>query len=160
MTQTAGARPTRGDCSIACSAVRGSRQTRERVIEAAEGNPLYIEQIVSMSLTGTSRGASAGRGGRAPEIVVPPTINALLAARLDHLTREERAVVEPASVIGLVFPELAVEDMVPTTLRSTVPAIFRHLDRKQFVPPLVGGPDPAFSVSITSSSATRPTRAS
>ena len=34
---------------------------------------------------------------------VPPTIQALLAARLDDLSREERVVLEPASVIGLAF---------------------------------------------------------
>ena len=110
-----------------------SIETRARVVEAAEGNPLYIEQIVSMV-----------KDQPGSEIVVPPTISALLAARLDNLTREERAVVEPASVIGLVFPELAVEDMVPTTLRSSVPDHLSHLDRKQFVHPLVGEDDPAF----------------
>ena len=38
------------------------------------------------------------------EVEVPPTIQALLASRLDDLSREERAVIEPASVIGLSFP--------------------------------------------------------
>ena len=47
------------------------------------------------------------------EFVVPPSIQALIAARLDLLTREERAIVEPASVIGLVFPEPAVHERFP-----------------------------------------------
>ena len=75
---------------------------------------------------------------------MPPTIHALLAARLDNLTRAERAVVEPASVIGLVFAEPAVEAMVPGSLRSSVRDHLSHLDRKQFVHPLVGEEDPAF----------------
>ena len=58
------------------------------------------------------------------EFVVPPSIQALLAARLDLLSREERAVVEPASVIGLVFPEPAVDELVPETLK---PALGQHL---------------------------------
>ena len=111
-----------------------SVETRERVIAAAEGNPLYVEQIVSMVKE---------RGGDG-EIVVPPTIHALLAARLDNLTREERAVVEPASVIGLVFAEAAIEELVPDPLRPTVPAHLTDLDRKQFVHPLVGDEDPLF----------------
>ena len=110
-----------------------SPDTRARIVEAAEGNPLYIEQMVSM--------VREGGGG---EIVVPPTINALLAARLDNLTREERAVVEPASVIGLVFAEAAVEAMVPEPLQPTVPGHLTDLDRKQFVHPLPGEEDPAF----------------
>jgi class 3 adenylate cyclase/tetratricopeptide (TPR) repeat protein len=110
-----------------------SADVRTRVVEAAEGNPLYIEQMVSM--------VQEHGGG---DIVVPPTINALLAARLDNLTREERAVVEPASVIGLVFAEAAVEAMVPLGLQLTVPDHLSDLDRKQFVHPLPVDEDPLF----------------
>ena len=39
------------------------------------------------------------------EFIVPPSIQALTPRGLDLLSREERAIVEPASVIGLVFPE-------------------------------------------------------
>ena len=110
-------------------------RTRDRVIAAAEGNPLYVEQMVSML---RERGVDA-------DVAVPPTIHALLAARLDNLTREERAVVEPASVIGLVFPGPAIEELVPELLRPRVPAHLSDLDRKQFVHPLAaGGEDPAF----------------
>jgi class 3 adenylate cyclase/tetratricopeptide (TPR) repeat protein len=111
-----------------------SVDTRARVLDAAEGNPLYVEQMVSMVRE---------RGGDG-EIVVPPTISALLAARLDNLTREERAVVEPASVIGLVFAEAAVEAMVPQLLIPTVPDHLSVLDRKQFVHPLPVEEDPLF----------------
>jgi predicted ATPase len=112
--------------------------TREKVIAAAEGNPLYVEQMVSML---RERGAAPGGS----DVVVPPTIHALLAARLDNLTREERAVVEPASVIGLVFPGPAIEELVPALLRPTVTAHLGDLDRKQFVHPLAAsGEDPAF----------------
>jgi tetratricopeptide (TPR) repeat protein len=110
-------------------------ETREKVIAAAEGNPLYVEQMVSMV---REHGTGAG------EIVVPPTIHALLAARLDRLTREERAIVDPASVIGLVFPEPAIEELVPEMIRPTVAGHLLDLDRKRFVHPLAGGDDPAF----------------
>ena len=74
------------------------------------------------------------RGGA--EIVVPPTINALLAARLDNLTREERAVVEPASVIGLVFAEAGGRgDGAATRSRRPSRDHLSDLDRKQFVHP-------------------------
>ena len=60
-------------------------------------------------------------------------MQALLASRLDDLSREERAVMEPAAVIGLSFPQPAVAELVPDALRPWVPAHLRSLDRKQFV---------------------------
>ncbi|HEV8545125.1 MAG TPA: AAA family ATPase [Candidatus Limnocylindrales bacterium] len=112
-----------------------SAATREKVIAAADGNPLYVEQMVSMV---REHGSASG------EIVVPPTISALIAARLDNLTREERAIVDPASVIGLVFPGPAIEELVPVPIRPTVSSHLTDLDRKQFVHPQAGGDDPAY----------------
>src|SRR4051794_15492927 len=67
-----------------------------RIVEVAEGNPLYVEEIVAML---------ADQGGLdAPDrdvpIAVPPTIQALLAAGLDGLADGERAVIEAAAVEG------------------------------------------------------------
>jgi len=100
--------------------------TRQRVVAAAEGNPLYVEQIVSMLLDHDGGG----------EVVIPPTISALLAARLDALSRPERAVVDPAAVIGLVFAGAAIEHLVPDAVRPAVEDYLVALDRKQFVHPL------------------------
>ena len=103
-------------------------EVRHKVVAAAEGNPLYIEQMVSML---------RDHGGEGGDVVVPPTIAALLAARLDALTREERAVVDPAAVIGLVFAGAAIEHLVPEAIRTNVDMHLTALDRKQFVHPLV-----------------------
>ena len=51
-------------------------------------------------------------------LAVPPTIEALLAARLDLLAREERAVLEPASVVGGVFQLAAVGALVDDPVRE------------------------------------------
>jgi class 3 adenylate cyclase/tetratricopeptide (TPR) repeat protein len=110
-----------------------STETREKVVEAAEGNPLYIEQIVSLL-------RERDPGG---DVVVPPTIAALLAARLDGLSREERAVVDPAAVIGLVFPAAAIAQLVPDQIRYEVDGHLAALDRKQFVHPLTAEADEA-----------------
>jgi class 3 adenylate cyclase/tetratricopeptide (TPR) repeat protein len=110
-------------------------ETRDRVVAAAEGNPLYVEQMISMLREHDSGG----------EIVVPPTISALLAARLDALSRPERAVVDPAAVIGLVFAGAAIEHLVPDAVRPTVDDHLAALDHKQFVHPLpAGGEDETF----------------
>ena len=103
-----------------------SAETRDKVVAAAEGNPLYIEQIVSLL-------RERDPGG---DVVVPPTISALLAARLDGLSRQERAVVDPAAVIGLVFSSAAIAHLVPDQIRYEVDGHLAALDRKQFVHPL------------------------
>ena len=109
---------------------------REKVVRAADGNPLFVEQMVSMLV---DKGVLQRVDGRwlparsLEDIAVPATIQALLAARLDDLSREERVVVEPASVIGLVFFEPAIQSMVPMQLRPAVPANLGSLDDKQFV---------------------------
>jgi class 3 adenylate cyclase/tetratricopeptide (TPR) repeat protein len=110
-----------------------SGETRDKVVAAAEGNPLYVEQMVSML-------REHGAGG---DVVVPPTIAALLAARLDALSREERAVVDPAAVIGLVFAAAAIAHLVPDPLRPEVDGYLAALDHKQFVHPLTTDADDA-----------------
>jgi class 3 adenylate cyclase/tetratricopeptide (TPR) repeat protein len=108
-----------------------SAETREKVVAAAEGNPLYIEQIVSLL-------RERDPGG---DVVVPPTIAALLAARLDALSRQERAVVDPAAVIGLVFSGAAIANLVPDQIRQEVDNHLSALDRKQFIHPLPADAD-------------------
>ena len=111
---------------------------RARIVEAAEGNPLFVEQLLSMLIDERRVQFADGRWravSELPEVAIPPTIQALLAARLDALAREERAVVEPASVIGYVFPEQALRELVPDALREDVPTHLDTLGRKQFVRP-------------------------
>jgi class 3 adenylate cyclase/tetratricopeptide (TPR) repeat protein len=69
----------------------GLAQTeRDRILEGAEGNPLFVEQMLALAVEGERE-------------QIPPSIHALLAARLDRLGQEERAVLERAAVIGREF---------------------------------------------------------
>jgi len=107
-----------------------------RIVDTAEGNPLYVEQLLSMLIDRGAVVEAAGRWVRtqaAVDIEVPPTIHALLEARLDQLGRTERATVEPASVIGLEFPQSALADMAPEGVRATLDQQLATLTRKQFV---------------------------
>jgi class 3 adenylate cyclase len=78
---------------------------RERILDSAAGNPLFVEEMVEMVET-------AGGHDQA-EVSVPPTIHALLAARLDQLDGAERGVLERGSVEGLVFHRGAVIALAP-----------------------------------------------
>ncbi len=75
-------------------------ETRARIVEAAGGNPLFVEQMLAM--------IGDDVGG---DVVVPPTIQALLAARLDRLDPDERSVIERASIEGSTFHRGAVHEL-------------------------------------------------
>jgi class 3 adenylate cyclase/tetratricopeptide (TPR) repeat protein len=111
-------------------------EVHARVAEAAEGNPLFVEQMLSMMVDEGALRRENDRWvpvGSADEIAVPPTIQALLAARLDLLGLEERSVIEAASVAGLVFPEDALRELVSDDVAAQLEKIIRSLCRKHLV---------------------------
>ncbi len=109
---------------------------RTRIVQAAAGNPLFVEQLLSMLI---DDGTLVERDGRwqatadLSSLAVPPTINALLAARLDLLAGDERSVIEPASVIGQSFAEGAVGHLAPDAVKPVVHDSLDALSRKQLV---------------------------
>jgi predicted ATPase/class 3 adenylate cyclase len=111
-------------------------EVKRRIVDAAEGNPLFVEQMLSMLVDSDALRLEDGRyvaTEALAELSVPPTINALLSARLDRLAAEERAVIEPASVIGVLFACAAVQDLAPETITGQVPSRLASLATKQFV---------------------------
>jgi class 3 adenylate cyclase/tetratricopeptide (TPR) repeat protein len=106
-----------------------------RIVDAAEGNPLFVEQLLSMMIDGGLLRVEDGvwQTGDLDAGWVPPTIQALLTARLDNLEREQRAVIDPASVIGHYFQEAAVHELVEDFVRDQVDGRLNELTRKQFV---------------------------
>ncbi|HWH84295.1 MAG TPA: AAA family ATPase, partial [Burkholderiaceae bacterium] len=115
-----------------------TQEVIDRIVDAAEGNPLFVEQMLSMLIdTGALRleGGRWVRAERYGEITVPPTIQALLEARIDRLNREERAAVDPASVIGLEFAQPAVEALAPNAVRASLDRYLAALTHKQFIRP-------------------------
>ena len=99
--------------------------------------------------------------GDLESISVPPSLEALLAARIDVLEPTESSVLEAAAVVGQIFQARAVEAVVADDLRIRVDAGLAGLIRKRLVRPSRRGQraTPA-SASSTSSSATRRTGAS
>jgi class 3 adenylate cyclase/tetratricopeptide (TPR) repeat protein len=94
----------------------------ERIRAAAEGNPLFVEEMLAMV-----------RESGGDEVTVPPTIRALLAARLDQLDPAERSVLERGSVEGQLFHSAAVEAL--TVPPAPVGRQLIGLVRKELVRP-------------------------
>ena len=89
---------------------------RVRIAMAAGGNPLFITEMLAM--------AGDGDAG----VVVPPLLQALLAARLDRLDAPERLVLERGAVEGEVFHRGAVQALAPEEPQVTprLAALVRH----------------------------------
>jgi class 3 adenylate cyclase/tetratricopeptide (TPR) repeat protein/GTPase SAR1 family protein len=116
-------------------------EARDRIVDAAEGNPLFVEEMLSMLIDDGLLRRDDGRWvaeGDLGTITVPPSIQALLAARLDRLEREERAVVERASVVGRVFYRSAVSELSPVPAREALGGHLRTLVRRELIRPYVG----------------------
>jgi class 3 adenylate cyclase len=98
---------------------------RRRIADRAGGNPLFITEMLALA---TDDG----------EVEVPPTLRALLAARLDQLEEPERRVLERGAVEGEVFHRGAVQALEPDEpeVLPRLAALVRHElirpDRPQF----------------------------
>ena len=116
-----------------------------RVMEAAEGNPLFVEQTVAMLIDdGLVRQDEDGWvvTGDLSNLTVPPTIDGLLQARLDRLSPEEQRVIERASVEGRIFHWGSVTDLSSDLAPGEVGRHLMALRRRDLIGPeqaLFGG---------------------
>jgi class 3 adenylate cyclase/tetratricopeptide (TPR) repeat protein len=115
-----------------------AEEPRARVKEAAEGNPLFVEEMLSMLVDDGLLRRQNGRWYSTADLAMismPSTIQALLAARLDRLEPDERAIIELAAVEGKVFHVGAVSELAPDRLRGAVDAHLMTLVRKELIRP-------------------------
>ena len=80
---------------------------RDRIARAAGGNPLFIEEMLAMT------------GEADEEVIVPLTLKALVASRLDQLERAERTMLECAAIEGEIFHLGAVQALAPEETQVT-----------------------------------------
>jgi class 3 adenylate cyclase len=97
-------------------------ELRAKVMEASEGNPLFVEEMLALVAESRDR-----------IVAVPPTIQALLAARLDQLETTERSVLECGAVEGRIFHQSAVQALAPG--EAQLPQRLVALVRKELVRP-------------------------
>ena len=97
--------------------------TRSQILRASEGNPLYVEEMLML------------RGDGDSEVVVPPTIHALLQARLDQLGGDERSVIERGAVEGEVFHRAPVAELASEGVRTGLDNHLATLIRNELIRP-------------------------
>jgi class 3 adenylate cyclase/tetratricopeptide (TPR) repeat protein len=95
--------------------------TGDRIVQMAEGNPLFLEQLAAVQVDG--------------DAVLPSTIQAVLAARIDRLAPGERAMLEHASVQGRSFYVGGVAALLPELGRAGMDAHLLSLVNKQLMRP-------------------------
>jgi len=115
-----------------------------RILGLADGNPLFVEEVVAMLIDDNALSSCEGEGSGAAELTalaVPPTIQALIAARLDRLGPGERAVLEAASIEGRHFARERLETLVSDRASASVDVHLRALARKDLIRSVGAGED-------------------
>ena len=95
---------------------------RDQILRASGGNPLFVTEMLAMA------GATEG------EVSVPPTLQALLVARLEQLEPAERSVLERGSVEGEIFHRGAVQALGGPGEEQVTPRL-AALVRKELIRP-------------------------
>jgi class 3 adenylate cyclase/tetratricopeptide (TPR) repeat protein len=111
---------------------------RRRILDVAEGNPLFVEEMLRMLIDDGFLERNNGEWVATADLsrmATPNTILALITARLDRLDQQERAVLQRASVVGRVFYWGAVTDLSPEPARGSVGARLQALLRKELIQP-------------------------
>ena len=120
---------------------------RDRVLEAAGGNPLFLEELLAMLIdSGVLRRSDGGWVAAADEPVfpLPPTLEALVEGRLDLLDEVEREVMERASVEGKIFRLETIEALSAPSELEGLPAALDALVAKGLIQPTILAGEPAF----------------
>jgi class 3 adenylate cyclase/tetratricopeptide (TPR) repeat protein len=107
-----------------------------RILDVAEGYPLFVVEVVAMLADDGVLGADDGpEPAELTAIAVPPTIQTLIGARLDRLGSRERAVIEAAAIEGSEFARHSVTALVGDGAGASVTADLQALVDKELIRP-------------------------
>jgi class 3 adenylate cyclase len=123
------------DALVAEVAAEGlDEEARTQIVRIAAGNPLFLEQLL----------AFIGEAGADAIGTVPPTVEALLASRLERLDAGERALVERAAVAGRDFSRGGLLALSPPEELPGLDSRLVALARRGLVRALRGGDDDTY----------------
>jgi predicted ATPase/class 3 adenylate cyclase len=85
---------------------KGLIPLKRLIIEKTEGNPFFMEETVEVLLDDGAliRNGSIRLVKPLAELKIPPTVQAILASRIDRLPPDEKALLQTLAVIGREFP--------------------------------------------------------
>jgi len=123
------------------------RTIRDLLVERAEGNPYYLEELVKMLIDDHVIVRESDEAWRVEEarlgaLEVPPTLYGLLEARFDTLLFPEKLTLQRASVVGRVFYDKVLErmDAADETHVADLPGVLQALSKREFVFKREGSP--------------------
>ena len=107
-------------------------------METSDGNPLFVGEMLQMLLDDGYISSADGAWHLAKPLRktdIPPSIEALLGARLDRLREQEREIAQRASVAGKVFSRGGVAELSPPSIRPQLGLYLDGLVAKELVEP-------------------------
>ncbi|MFL6515407.1 MAG: ATP-binding protein [Chthoniobacterales bacterium] len=116
-------------------------QARDLILNRAEGNPFFIEELLRTLL---DSGALARHHGVVTANVaigsaqLPETVQGVISARMDRLSPEEKNVLQTAAVIGRVFDRRILEQVFSSDLAARLDACLAELTRRDFLHSVAG----------------------
>jgi predicted ATPase/class 3 adenylate cyclase len=124
------------------------QQLKARILNHAEGNPFYIEELIRSLLddgvivwdddTGRCEAACD-----TAEIAIPNTLYGVLMARIDHLTEDAKRVLQLAAVVGRVFPRRVLDAV--NRHRYNLDKALLTLQREELIYEQKPGPEPEYA---------------
>jgi predicted ATPase len=117
---------------------------KQLILEKTEGTPFFMEEIVQeLKEQGV---LTVGTHGRAPlptDLHLPPTVQGVLAARIDRLAPDEKVLLQQLAVIGREFPLSLVRPVIAQP-EDELYRILSALQRKEFLYEQPAFPEPEY----------------
>jgi predicted ATPase/class 3 adenylate cyclase/ribosomal protein L40E len=107
---------------------------RRLIIEKTQGNPLFMEEIFQALIEDGSlkRNGSVKLVRPVAQLKLPPTVQGILAARIDRLPPEEKELLQTLAVVGTEFPLSLVREVLQLSA-ATIDSLLSRLQTGEFI---------------------------
>jgi predicted ATPase len=119
------------------------RPLKSFILEKSEGNPFFMEEI-AQALVEEGVLTDSGSSVDLTQVHIPPTVQGVLAARIDRLSPEEKDLVQTLAVIGKEFP-LSLLKQVVNKPKEELQRLLSHLQAAEFIYEHPAFPEPEYT---------------